>query len=186
MNSHTTRTLTLHTHILVQMYMHVCLAVVYKSSSYKCLCKHFLCVSFSLNVVGYFKCALTHEGLKFKQVQPTLFKQHFLVKFFRISEFSHVITGQFKIKDDGMGWMGNNSINFKLMVFSIPQRKCHPVTRCIKKFADQPCYNVTFYLRSRSRRKGMPCVYHLLRSIARSLIFQLHFLSAFFYNKKNS
>ena len=34
-----------------------------------------------------------------------------------------------------------------LTVISFLQRKCHPVTRCIKKIADQPCYNVIFYLR---------------------------------------
>ena len=34
-----------------------------------------------------------------------------------------------------------------LMVISFLQRKCHPVTWCIKKIADQPCYNVIFYLR---------------------------------------
>ena len=32
------------------------------------------------------------------------------------------------------------------MVISFLQRRCHPVTRCIKKIADQPCYNVIFYL----------------------------------------
>ena len=34
-----------------------------------------------------------------------------------------------------------------LMVFSFLQRRCHPRPRCIKKTADQPCYNVIFYLR---------------------------------------
>ena len=33
------------------------------------------------------------------------------------------------------------------MVFSFLQRKCHPLTRCIKEIADQLCYNVIFYLR---------------------------------------
>ena len=33
------------------------------------------------------------------------------------------------------------------MVISFLQRRCHPVTRCIKIIADQPCYNVFFYLR---------------------------------------
>ena len=33
------------------------------------------------------------------------------------------------------------------MVISFLQRRCHPVTRCIKKISDQPCYNVIFYLR---------------------------------------
>ena len=35
----------------------------------------------------------------------------------------------------------------KVMMFSFLQRRCHPLTRCIKKIADQPCYNVIFYLR---------------------------------------
>ena len=34
-----------------------------------------------------------------------------------------------------------------LMVISFLQRRCHPVTRCIKKIAEQSCYNVFFYLR---------------------------------------
>ena len=36
------------------------------------------------------------------------------------------------------------------MVFSFLQRICHPLTRCIKKIADQPCYNVIFYLRGQN------------------------------------
>ena len=41
----------------------------------------------------------------------------------------------------------NKAMRAILMVISFLQRSCHPVTRCIKKFADQPCYNVIFYLR---------------------------------------
>ena len=37
-----------------------------------------------------------------------------------------------------------------LMVLSFLQRRCHPLTRCIKKIADQPCYNVIFYLREQN------------------------------------
>ena len=33
---------------------------------------------------------------------------------------------------------------YALMVISFLQRRCHPVTWCIKKIADQPCYNVFF------------------------------------------
>ena len=33
-----------------------------------------------------------------------------------------------------------------LMVFSFLQKKCHLLTRCINKIADQPRYNVIFYL----------------------------------------
>ena len=39
------------------------------------------------------------------------------------------------------------AILFTLMVISFLQRRCHPVTRCIQKIADNPCYNVIFYLR---------------------------------------
>ena len=39
-----------------------------------------------------------------------------------------------------------SSKTVKLTVFSFLQR-CHPITRCIKKIVDQPCYNVIFYLR---------------------------------------
>ena len=42
----------------------------------------------------------------------------------------------------------------KLMEFSFLQRRCHPVTRCIKKIADQHCYNVTFYLRRTELIRG--------------------------------
>ena len=58
----------------------------------------------------------------------------------------------------------------------------------LKKTADQPCYNVIFYLRTTNTQilnKGMPCIYHLLRSIARLLIFRLHFFEHFFITKKN-
>ena len=55
-----------------------------------------------------------------------------------------------------------------LMVISFLQRRCHPVTRCIKKIADQPCYIVIFYLgrTEHKYKKVYACVYHLLRSIA--------------------
>ena len=36
---------------------------------------------------------------------------------------------------------------FRLWWFFFLQRRCHPVTRYIKKIADQSCYNVIFYLR---------------------------------------
>ena len=38
------------------------------------------------------------------------------------------------------------------IMFSFLQRKCHPLTRCIKNIADQPCYNVIFYM-SRTEHK---------------------------------
>ena len=34
-----------------------------------------------------------------------------------------------------------------LMVISFLQRRCHPITRCIKKIPNQTCYNVIFYMR---------------------------------------
>ena len=62
------------------------------------------------------------------------------------------------------------------MVISFLQRRCHPVTWCIEKIADQPWYNVIFYLRRTEHKylkTGTPCVYHLLRSINRSLRTQI-------------
>ena len=73
----------------------------------------------------------------------------------------------------------------KLMVFSFLQRKCDLLTRRIKKIVDQPCYNVIFYLKRTEHKcynKWLPCVYHLLRSIARSLLFSTSFFEHFFYN----
>ena len=75
-----------------------------------------------------------------------------------------------------------------IMVISFLQRRCHPVTRCIKIIADQPCYNVIFYMRRTEHtniKKVYACVYHLLRYIARSLLFRLQISSACFYKKKN-
>ena len=37
------------------------------------------------------------------------------------------------------------------MVFSFLHRRDHPLRRCIKKIADQPCYNVIFYLRNKHK-----------------------------------
>ena len=75
-----------------------------------------------------------------------------------------------------------------LMVFSFLQRKCYPLTRCIKNIADQPCYNVIFFEKGRTQilKKGYACVCHLLRSVARSLFFRHHILSACFYNQKKN
>ena len=43
------------------------------------------------------------------------------------------------------------------------------------------CCKVIFYTAQHINiKKGFACVYHLLRSVARSLIFPLHFLSTFF------
>ena len=131
------------------------------------------------------------------------------------------------------------------MVFSFLQRRCYPLTRCIKKIANQPCHNVIFYLQTTEHtyiigrynplvriidlvshityvmcvnfihkwrdlqfkvdskrqvfcetfhgnfiysqsfcQKSAACVYHLLRSVASSLLFRLHNLSVCFYNKK--
>ena len=74
-----------------------------------------------------------------------------------------------------------------IMVISFLQRRCHPVTRCIKIIADQPCYNVIFYMRRTEHtniKKGFTYVYQLLRSVARSIFFRLYILSACFNNQK--
>ena len=49
------------------------------------------------------------------------------------------------------------------MVFSFLQRKCHPPTRCIKKIASQPCYNVNFLFEkdSKSCSKIPPLMYKI-------------------------
>ena len=44
-------------------------------------------------------------------------------------------------------YMGSCAVLLTLMVFSILQRRWHLLTRCIKKIADQPCYNEILYLR---------------------------------------
>ena len=73
----------------------------------------------------------------------------------------------------------------RLMMISFLQRRCHPVTRCIKKIADQPCYNAIFLFEHRTHilKKVYACVYHLLKSIARLLHFRLQISSACFYNQ---
>ena len=75
-----------------------------------------------------------------------------------------------------------------LMVFSFLQRRCHPFTRCIKKIADRPCYNIIFYWEARNKniKKGYAWVYHLIKSVARSILFRLHILSACFHNQKKN
>ena len=78
---------------------------------------------------------------------------------------------------------------FILKVFSFLQRKCYPLTRCIKNAADQRWSNVIFFIWENitqilKKGKGIPCVYHLWRSAARLLIFRLNFFNAFFNNQK--
>ena len=46
-----------------------------------------------------------------------------------------------------IGKYTSSNLNLNLMVISFLRRRCHPVTRYIKKIADQPCYNAIFYLR---------------------------------------
>ena len=78
------------------------------------------------------------------------------------------------------------AILFTLMMFSFLQRKCNPLTRCIKKIADHTCHNLIFIWEEQNTniKKGYACVHHLLQTVARSLLFRLHILSACFYNKK--
>ena len=74
----------------------------------------------------------------------------------------------------------------KLMVISFLQRRCHPVTKCIKKLLNSPVIMYFFIWEGQNTniKKGYSCVDHLLRSIARSLLFRLQILSACFYIKK--
>ena len=79
-------------------------------------------------------------------------------------------------------WLKSFINIYSLLVFSFLQRKCCPHTRCIKKIANQPCYNVIFlFVKNRTQmlKKSMACVYHLFKSVARSLLFRLRILSAF-------
>ena len=79
------------------------------------------------------------------------------------------------------------SWNLNLMVFSFLQRRSHPLTKCIKKIANHPCYNVFFFIwegQNTNIKKGYTRVYHLLRSVARSILFRLHISSTCFYNQK--
>ena len=51
-------------------------------------------------------------------------------------------------------------IKTNLMVFAFLQRKCHPLTRCIKKIADQPCLSNFLFEKGRTQilKKGMPLI----------------------------
>ena len=73
-----------------------------------------------------------------------------------------------------------------LMVFSFLQRRFHPLKRCIIKLLTSPVIMYFLFEKDRTQilKRGMPCVYHLLRSVARSLLFRLHISSACFYNQK--
>ena len=76
---------------------------------------------------------------------------------------------------------------YTLMVFSFLQRMCHPLTRWIKKLLTSPVI-VSFFIwegRNTNIKKGYACVYHLIRSVARSILFPLHILSTCFYKPKN-
>ena len=74
-----------------------------------------------------------------------------------------------------------------IMVFSFLQRWCHPLTKCIKKFLTSPVIMYFFFVwegQNTNIKKGYACVYHLLRSVARSLLFRLYISSTCFYNQK--
>ena len=59
-------------------------------------------------------------------------------------------------------------------------KKIPPPYKVHQKNADQPYYNVIFYLRrAKILKKGI-----LLTSVARSLLFRLHILTNCFYKKK--
>ena len=54
--------------------------------------------------------------------------------------------------------------------------------RCIRKIADPPCQQFFYLLIFKT---DVPCVYHLLRSVARSQIFRLRYLRTFYNQRKN-
>ena len=78
--------------------------------------------------------------------------------------------------------------NYKLMVISFLQRRCHPVTRCIKKIAYQPCYNVIFYLRTTEQKylkKCMPVFTTYWEVLPDRYFFDFKFWALVFITKKN-
>ena len=64
-------------------------------------------------------------------------------------------------------------LNAGLMVFSFLQRRSHPLTKCIKKIVTSPAIIYFFIWEGQNTniKKVYACVYHLLRSVARSLLF---------------
>ena len=75
-----------------------------------------------------------------------------------------------------------------LMVFSFLQRRCHPLTRCIKKSADQLCYNVIFLLekdRKQIFKKGVCPVFITYKEVLPdSYFFDFIFRALVFITKK--
>ena len=65
-------------------------------------------------------------------------------------------------------------------------KKMSPSYKCIKKLLTSPVIMWLFIREGQNINiiKAFTCVYHLLRSVARSLLFRIHILSACFYNQK--
>ena len=85
--------------------------------------------------------------------------------------------------------VGNFVIAFErfrlnLMVISFLQRRSHPVTRYIKKLLTSPGLRQFFIWEGQNAniKKGMPRVYDLLKSVARSLLFPAFSKKKFFLN----
>ena len=77
-------------------------------------------------------------------------------------------------------------IYWTLLVFSFLQRRCHPFIRCIKKLLTSRVI-MQFFIwewQNTNIKRGYACVYHLLRSVARSILFRFHISSACFYKQK--
>ena len=72
------------------------------------------------------------------------------------------------------------------MVFSFLQRKSHPLTRCINKIADQPCYNIIVYLRRTEHKylKAYALCLPLINKCCQIANFSTSFLSSFYNQKK--
>ena len=67
----------------------------------------------------------------------------------------------------------------KVMEFSILQRRCHPFTRCIKKIAGQPFYNVIFYLRRTEDKRVYLCL-PLIRKCCQIVTFSTSYFEHLF------
>ena len=73
-----------------------------------------------------------------------------------------------------------------LMVFSFLQRRCHSLTRCLKKIANQHCYNVIFYLKRREHKyyKTVCLCLPPIKKCCQIDTFSTSFFEYFFYNQK--
>ena len=93
-------------------------------------------------------CACIHTYLVVTSLLSELrytFRHNYVVWVNFINKWRDV---QFKVDSEWQilfGKLFHGIFLFSHMVCSFLQRKCHSLTRCIQKIADQPRYNVIFY-----------------------------------------